>query len=323
MKAAGSVRQKFLDIVSYCLFRTSVPPFTWIYRALARAAVYAAVLYLKRGGILRSVYLIRGFARGEEVYGQSDLDLLVIVREDAHVPVAVARYRRIARFCPLFDKTHGVAGWERMQTLYRDYDVSKYRYNIDSGHWKLLYGEDVRKYFSDPLAGLELDRSLLAELCKIWNNLTQNITGRRIPGFKIRYRIHRFRPEIERVLSHGAQAESCNPGTLTKAGRRRPRANANYLPIQLGMRRIDSFSRAAASACRQKDSGTAAIAAAVSESDLFLSESARNRIQALQSHLNASGLQPDRVAVLPRILNPSVRSLLNPRVETAIGRPIG
>jgi hypothetical protein len=328
MKATGSVRQKFLNTVSFCLARTNVAPFTWVYRALTRAAVRAAVLYLKRGGILRSLYLIRGFARGEEVYGQSDLDLLVIVKEDALVPVAAARYRTIVRICPLFDKTHGITGWSRIQSLYRDYDVSRYRYNIDSGHWKLLYGDDVRKYFSDPITGLELDRSLLAELCKIWNNLTQNMTNRRIPRFKINYLMGKFQPETERVLSHGATAGCEAPGATgsssarikAKAGGEQFHTNKNRPLIHPGMRRIDSFSRAAASAYHQKGIGTATIAASVREADLFLSESARNRMQTLQSYLKDFALQPDRIAVLPRILNPSVRSLLNPRVETATGR---
>jgi predicted nucleotidyltransferase len=311
MKATGAARQKCLNAVSYCLTRTDFAPFTWIYRGLARAAIRAAALYLRRGDMIRAIYLIRGFARGKEVFGQSDIDLLVIVKEESHVPTVIARYRTIARICPIFDKTLGIAGFEKMQSLYRDYDVSKYRYNIDSGHWKLLYGEDIRKFFSEPVTGLALDRSLLAELCKIWNNLVQNIANRRIPRFKMNYLIRKFQPETEQILSHSALA-----------GREIVRSKENDVSIHFGMRRIDDYSRTAASTYHGRASGAVPIAASVPEIDLFLSESAQNRIQALQSLVNHSGLKPDRMAVLPRILTPSIRSLLNPRVEVRIERDV-
>ena len=67
MKATGAARQKCLNAVSYCLTRTDFAPFTWIYRGLARAAIRAAALYLRRGDMIHAIddgYNLRIFRTG-------------------------------------------------------------------------------------------------------------------------------------------------------------------------------------------------------------------------------------------------------------------
>ena len=349
MRARRSFRQSILNIISYCLAITNRAPFIWLYNILATAAIHAAVHYLKRGAMVRSIYLIRGFARGEAVYGQSDIDFLVVVKEEATVNTVVSRYQNLARICPLFDKTHGVASFEKMQSIYRQYDLCKYRYNIDAGHWKLLYGDDIRKCFSESITGPLRDRSLLAELCKTWNTLANNIRSDHLPGFKINYLLRKFEPETRRILAcrdltecgrevvskdWNSDSETASNGAggrqpvraavLTEAGRNalRPDKGGNDVLLRSGMRRIDDFSRSIAEAYQKCRNGGIPISVTFSATDLPVSSTARDCISALQSHLEHAGWNPERMIVLPRVLAPSLCALLNPRVETLIENDI-
>ena len=69
---------KIKVLLQHVVVTTSFFPFTCVYRvAYALSVAVALRLFRRTRGVL-AVYLRRGVARGEIVYGLSDIDLLVI-----------------------------------------------------------------------------------------------------------------------------------------------------------------------------------------------------------------------------------------------------
>ena len=86
---ALSSSQRLLQRVALA---TQFPPFSWFYRWVYALAVLDCRRRLSRLHGVRAVYLRRGLAAGDPVFGLSDIDLLVMVDNDDHGPTA-ARVR--------------------------------------------------------------------------------------------------------------------------------------------------------------------------------------------------------------------------------------
>jgi len=139
-----------------------------------------------------SIYLRRGLASGEIVYGLSDIDFLVLL-DDEHVQnkEKVGRiYDRLSGFIPLFsDKENelGVHSISEFLNLYRDHNSYRFRFDEGKHQWRLLSGKDFVKTLN-PLEETELDFLATEELKVWWAFLTAEINpDPSVPRFKRKY----------------------------------------------------------------------------------------------------------------------------------------
>ncbi len=182
---------------------TQFPPFVWLYRALYALAVWLCARRLGRMGGVRSIYLRRGLASGRAVYGLSDIDLLVMLDEDAPDDTA-GRVRRqyalLRRLVPMLPPEEELALYEPEQ-FRRLYERSPfYRLRFDRGRraWRRLRGDDI---FSLLPPGEDHERELAAqELRPAWDYLSQELLpGDERPGFLRRYVAQKWIAEAARV----------------------------------------------------------------------------------------------------------------------------
>ena len=122
---------------------TSFPPFTLLYRALYSALIGLAVRRLRGLPGFKAIYLRRGLATGECVYGISDIDLAVIGDwDETRQELVATRYRRLARLCPIYDPTIGVYAPRTLGRLLETDAFHRHRLVEGQKTWRLLAGED-------------------------------------------------------------------------------------------------------------------------------------------------------------------------------------
>ncbi len=196
--------------VQYLVIRTSFFPLIHLYGAAYALSVKVAALLLRRVDGVAAVYLRRGLAKGEAVYGLSDIDLSVIV-EDGEGERCGAKekvravYDRLARFIPMFgdgDMELGVYSIAEFSRLYEDYGFNMYRFNEGRHTWRLLFGRDV--VGSLPLPGeSDLRRAAGEELKKWWGLVGLDLFGgvERRP-FESRYLWYKAIAEASKVYLH-------------------------------------------------------------------------------------------------------------------------
>lgn len=141
------------DLIQRTVISTSFFPLTYFYRKTYDLSVAVATLLLRRVDGVLTIYLRRGVAKGEVIYGLSDIDLLVIMAEEngerqAAKETVRATYNRLSSFIPLFgsgDKELEVYSASEFLNLYDDYDFYRYRFNEGKYTWRLLFGKDLVK----------------------------------------------------------------------------------------------------------------------------------------------------------------------------------
>ena len=143
------------DLVQSMVVNTSFFPLTYFYRKVYDLSIAIAVRLLRQIDGVVAIYLRRGAARGEIIYGLSDIDLLLLVQDqdedkkgESVKEKVRATYDRLSRFLLLFgsgDKELGVYSLSEFRGLYQDYDFYRYRFNDGKYNWKLLYGQDIVK----------------------------------------------------------------------------------------------------------------------------------------------------------------------------------
>jgi len=139
------------DLIQRIVVNTSFFPFSYFYRKVYDLSVIVASLLLRRVDGVLAIYLRRGLAKGEIVYGLSDIDLAVIVKDDGVKVQSTKKrvraiYNNLSRFIPLFgsgDKELAVYSYSEFLSLFNDYGFYKYRFNEGKQTWRLLYGEDL------------------------------------------------------------------------------------------------------------------------------------------------------------------------------------
>jgi len=196
--------------VQYLVVRTSFFPLVHLYGAAYALSVKVATLLLKRVDGVAAIYLRRGVAKGEAVYGLSDIDLSVIVEDDdgerrgAKEKVR-AVYDRLARVIPLFDDGEvelGVYSVAEFSRLYEDYGFNKYRFHEGRHTWRLLFGRDVVKGLPQP-DELDLRRAGGEELKKWWGLVGLDLfDGANRRSFERRYLWYKAIAEASRVYLH-------------------------------------------------------------------------------------------------------------------------
>jgi len=122
---------------------TSVPPVVGVYRAVYRLLIRAAVWRLKQAASIRAIYLRRGLAAGEGIPGISDIDLAAVGDWDTEAQARVTEtYERLARWCPLYDRTVGVYTPASITELFQSDPFHRHRLAEGQREWKLLFGHD-------------------------------------------------------------------------------------------------------------------------------------------------------------------------------------
>lgn len=168
----------FQNFIQRIIVSTSFPPFTFLYRKIYAVSVAVATSLLKRIDGVSSIYLRRGVARGEIVYGLSDLDLLVIIG-DEYQEAGLAKeriratYKSLSRFIPLFgnvEKELGAYTQHEFFNLYKDHNFYRYRFNEGRQNWALLFGRDLLKALPT-LEDAELYLPASEELKVWWQHL--------------------------------------------------------------------------------------------------------------------------------------------------------
>ena len=76
------MKSNFQDLIQYIVVNTSFPPLTYLYKMFYNLSIAVAVLFLRQVDGVVAIYLRRGAAKGEIIYGLSDIDLLVIVKDE-------------------------------------------------------------------------------------------------------------------------------------------------------------------------------------------------------------------------------------------------
>lgn len=125
---------------------TAGTPLRFFYRAAYRIHVRYALRKLKQLPGVRSIYVARGVASGDILYGVSDIDLVVLGDwSDAEHAQVMSVLRRLSATSPLFDASlwqhaHAVSA---MRDLYATDFYYQFRFDQGRTQWKLLHGEDV------------------------------------------------------------------------------------------------------------------------------------------------------------------------------------
>jgi hypothetical protein len=95
------------DLIQRIVVNTNFLTFSYIYRKIYDLSIAIATLWLRRVDGVLAIYLRRGLAKGEIVYGLSDIDLAVIVKDDGVKGQSTKKkvraiYNRLSRLIPLF-----------------------------------------------------------------------------------------------------------------------------------------------------------------------------------------------------------------------------
>jgi hypothetical protein len=146
---------------------TSCPPLAGLWRGFYSALAAQAVRLFKQYPGIQTVYLRRGFAKGEIVPGISDIDFALIGElSDPELADLTDRYHRLARRSSLLDQSLEIYTSASLLTLYNErYDL-QYRFMEGKSTWRLIYGHDFLQELPD-LPSDKLVGGLFYEI-KVW-----------------------------------------------------------------------------------------------------------------------------------------------------------
>ena len=204
-------------IIQRLIVISSFPPFTYFYKKVYDLAVVVATLLLRRVDGVLAIYLRRGMAKDEVLYGLSDIDLSVIIDDEHRDRIAVKEakervigtYNKLSRFIPLFiqgEEELGIYSYSEFNELFKDYDFHRYRFNEGKQTWRLLYGKDVVKALPE-LPENELYLPATKELGVWWLLVNDELNSAYThPMYKRKYLWYKAIAEVSRVylfICHG------------------------------------------------------------------------------------------------------------------------
>ena len=162
----------------WCVLRSSAPPIDAAYRAFYRALVHASVALLRRCPGVASIYVCRGFAKGEIVPGLSDIDFMIIANSDADMPAIRRTFERIARwslgrveYYPKLVKTR-----EQFEHRWRTAAIWQHRYLEGRSTWRLLHGADLLAALP-PLSDTQKRAAFYQEMQRWWLLFAKHVLG--------------------------------------------------------------------------------------------------------------------------------------------------
>jgi predicted nucleotidyltransferase len=151
-----------------------------------------AVYKLRNVPGVTSIYLRRGLASGEIIYGLSDIDLLVLL-DDNHIlnkEKVNKAYDRLSSWNPLFgekEKEFGINTISEFRQLYDEHPSYRYRFDEGKHQWKLLFGINYVDTLETP-TDEEINLLAIEELKVWWSFLIEQIKPENpMPLFKRKY----------------------------------------------------------------------------------------------------------------------------------------
>ncbi len=180
-------------------------------------SVFIATLSLRQVQDVVAIYLRRGAATGELIYGLSDIDLLVLTRDEDEQKILLAKekikniYNKLSRFVLLLgnaDKELGIYSTPEFLRLFTDYDFYTFRFYSGKFTWKLLYGEDAVKML--PSVEENLLRLQSTEELKVWwDFLTIELSPKiSYPRFKRKYLWYKSIAEASKIYLFSCQSRN-------------------------------------------------------------------------------------------------------------------
>ncbi len=226
--------------------RTQFFPFRDLYALLYKLALRVCVYRLKRTQGVLSIYLRRGLASGEPVYGLSDIDLLVLVDEDNY-PRAGARvryqYECLRRRIPMLGAGELAVYHPRQFRELYDYSAFyRNRFEMGRWEWRRLYGTDVFTYLPKPAA--DNTASMLEELGPAWTNLQGELTGNNgQPLYQRRYLNYKAIADTARVTLavQGDEQNHRRKAALARAAERYPELAGRLRQVEGWRRNLMGF----------------------------------------------------------------------------------
>lgn len=191
--------------IQLLVIRTSFYPFNIIYYFIYKISIFIAWLLLSRVNGLVSLYLRRGAAKGEIIYGLSDIDLLVIIKNENAGQTRkniVRRYIVLSRLIPLFGNAKrelAIYTKNEILILYKDYPFYCGWFTEGKTTWQLLWGENFVNTLPEANNG-QLCIAALEEFKVWWIHLVNDIfTDCSPPLFKRRYLWYKVISEAARA----------------------------------------------------------------------------------------------------------------------------
>jgi hypothetical protein len=185
----GKIKNGF----QFIIVRTSFPPFVFFYKVFYILTVKIMTHFIKRIKGVETVYLRRGVAKNEIIYGLSDIDLSILISKKNVASVKtkiLSLYNKLSFFLPLFaggKEEIGIYSKEEFFNLYAENPFFKFRFQKGKSEWKLLYGKDIVNELPD-CKDTELYVPAIEELKLWWYRLNfefQKMSN--LPEFKRSY----------------------------------------------------------------------------------------------------------------------------------------
>jgi predicted nucleotidyltransferase len=187
------MKTRIQNIIQLLVIKTSFYPFTFLYRKLYYGSVLIARMMLGRIQGVYSLYLRRGLARGEIVYGLSDIDLLIVINDEHSEATShklKQKYKLLSRFIIFLgnaDRELAIYSVSEFLQLYSDYDFYRGWFNEGKTTWKLLAGFDIVNSLP-ALNEIELKTAAIEEFKVWWSHITTEFTSCNLtPLFKRKY----------------------------------------------------------------------------------------------------------------------------------------
>jgi len=204
------------DLIQRIVVNTNFFPFSYTYGKIYDLSTAIATIWLRRVDGVLAIYLRRGLARGKIVYGLSDIDLAVIVKDDGVEGQSTKKkvraiYNNLSRLIPLFgsgDKELAVYSYSEFQNLFNDYGFYRYRFNEGKHTWRLLFGKDLVKALPE-LEDTALYLPATEELRTWWALLNGDISSALAPPlFQRKYLWYKAIAEASKIYLFVCQGKS-------------------------------------------------------------------------------------------------------------------
>ena len=206
------MKSQVQNLIQYLVIKTSFFPLSYLYKYFYFLSVSIARKLLGNVPGVYSMYLRRGLAKGEIVYGLSDIDLLIIINdedEELTRQKLLNTYKKLSLFIPLFGNVEqelAVYSISDFFDLYYTYAFYRGWFNDGKTTWKLLTGNNIVATLPVP-SDTQLIISMVEEYKVWWAHITYEFVYDNLaPLFKRKYLWYKVISEAARAylfILHG------------------------------------------------------------------------------------------------------------------------
>lgn len=135
-----------IKVILRCLVvKTSFPSFVCIYKMYYQIALKIIVFVLKRHTNILSIYLVGGLTQKNHIYGLSDIDLIIILKNNSLNREGIDKsYHRLSILFPILKYAErSIYGIQEIAHIRKGCRFSDYKFYELVKTGKLLYGRDV------------------------------------------------------------------------------------------------------------------------------------------------------------------------------------